>query len=391
MAAGTGLSTTPADLPEDHLFPDDESIMRRALSIALQGLGHTEPNPAVGAVIVDQHRRMIAEGWHAGFGSQHAEVMAIQSARTTRDARMFVTLEPCSHHGKTPPCVDAVIAAEFAEVVVGCEDPAPHASGRGITRLKDAGISVRTGLCHAEARQLIAPFAMLQRNSRPWIHAKWAMTLDGRIAASTGHSRWITCRKSREQVHKLRGIMDAVITGAGTVRCDDPRLTARPPGPRTATRIVLDSTGSSIHEKLRLIQTQSVAPLIVCLADNQPADIARRIRHLGAEVLLLPKTEQGHLCVVSLMHELGRRNMTHVLIEAGAGVTGHFFEAQLIDEVHAFIAPKLVGGTKALSPIGGIGRPSIPTTSDLEKLSVLQIDEDVLIQGRITRTGLPNA
>ena len=377
-------------LAPGHRFADDESIMHRALQIALQGRGRAEPNPLVGAVIVDHERRFIAEGWHACFGSDHAEIAALKAvaSASTVGMRLFVTLEPCSHHGKTPPCADAVIAAGFQEVVIGCQDPASHVSGQGISRLRDAGISVVTGFSEPRAQELLAPFSMLQQNQRPWVHAKWAMTLDGRVAASSGHSQWITCEQSREEVHQLRGMVDAVVTGAGTVRSDDPRLTARPVGPRTATRVVLDGNGTSIHAESQLVKTVAEAPLIVCLSDGQPDAVAERIQNLGAEVLRLPADSAGRLCVRSLLKELGRREMTHVLVEAGGGVMGAFFDAESIDEVHVFVAPKLVGGSEALSPVGGTGRDLIPKLSDLSSMQIERFDDDVLIRGRVVRAKL---
>ena len=188
----------------------------------------------------------------------------------------------------------------------------------------------------------------------------------------------------------MRGVMDAVITGAGTVRSDDPELTARPAGPRVATRIVLDRYGRSLESGSRLIATIDVAPVIVCLAEDATAAAAQRIRNLGAEVLPLPQTSTGQLCVHSLLKELGQRNMTHVLVEAGAGVLGAFFDAQLIDEFHAFIAPKLIGGAGALSPIGGIGMESVSVLPDLESVQVQCFDDDVLIRGRIRRADSSN-
>ena len=376
---------SPEVLARDHIFPDDESVMRRALLIARHGRGTAEPNPLVGAVIVDDRRRFISEGWHAQFGSDHAEIVAIRAAPVTAGMRLFVTLEPCSHQGQTPPCANAVVAAGFAEVVIGCRDPAPHVSGQGISRLQEYDISVVTGICGAEACELIAPFSMLQLNRRPWVHAKWAMTLDGRIATSSGHSKWITGEQSRRETHSLRGVMDAIITGAGTIRSDDPELTARPPGPRVATRIVLDSGGNSIHGELRLMATVAAAPVLVCLADDEPVGTVQRLENLGAEALKLPRTGHGQLCIHSLLGELGRRNMTNVLIEAGAGVLGTFFDAQLIDEIHAFIAPKLIGGTGALSPIGGTGRKTVPALPDMNPVHAKQFGDDVLVHGRIRR------
>jgi len=375
-------------LAPGHRFADDESVMHRALQIALQGRGRAEPNPLVGAVIVDHERRFIAEGWHVCFGSDHAEIAAIKAAASasTVGMRLFITLEPCSHHGKTPPCADAVIAAGFQEVVIGCRDPAPHVSGQGIARLQDAGISVVTGFSESAAQELIAPFTMLQENQRPWVHAKWAMTLDGRIAASSGHSKWITCERSRAEVHQLRGLVDVIITGAGTVRSDDPQLTARPAGPRTPTRVVLDADGASIHAESELVKTVADAPLIICLSDDQPVSVAERLQNLGAEVLRLPPDSAGRLCVRSLLKELGRREMTHVLVEAGGGVMGAFFDAELIDEVHVFIAPKLVGGSESLSPVAGTGRDQIPELPDLSSVQVERFVDDVLIRGRVVRS-----
>lgn len=373
-------------LPSGHSFPDDESVMRRALLIAQQGLGTAEPNPLVGAVIVDQQRRLIAEGWHARFGSHHAEVNAIRAADGTdlSDARLFVTLEPCSHHGKTPPCANAVIEAGFHELVVGCEDPAPHVAGRGIARVQEAGIAVVTGVCEEAAQQLIAPFAMLQGSGRPWVHAKWAMTLDGRIATTSGHSQWITCEQSREEVHRLRGRMDAIITGAGTMRSDDPLLTARPPGPRTPHRIIVDRDGSSVVADSQVVKSLKEAPVTVCIAGEQPA-AAERLSGLGVEVLSVETDASGRPDIGALLSELGRREMTHVLIEAGAGLMGALFDAQLVDEVHVFVAPKIVGGAQALSPVGGSGRERIPQLSDLTSLELRRFNDDVYLHGRVNR------
>lgn len=374
-------------LPTGHSFADDESVMRRALLIAQQGRGSAEPNPLVGAVIVDRDRRLVAEGWHARFGSDHAEVNAIRAAAGTdlRSTRLFVTLEPCSHHGKTPPCADAVIASEFAEVVVGCQDPAPHVCGRGIARMQQAGLSVTTGVCEDAARELIAPFVMLQTSRRPWVHAKWAMTLDGRIAASSGHSQWITCEQSREEVHRLRGQMDAIITGAGTMRSDDPQLTARPPGPRTAVRILLDRDGGSLEPNSRLIRTRMDAPVIVCVSDQQPVAPLEPLQNAGVEVLPVAPDSAGRPDVGALLSELGQREMTHVLIEAGAGLMGSFFDARLIDEVHVFVAPKIVGGNAALSPVGGNGRDQIPSLSDLTSVELRRFADDIYLHGRIRK------
>lgn len=260
--------------------------MRHALAIAAQGIGFVEPNPAVGAVVVDQDRRLIAEGFHRQFGKAHAEVNAIAAAGgATQDADLFVTLEPCSHHGKTPPCAEAVIDAGFRRVVIGCQDPAKHVAGRGIERIRSAGIQVVTGVCEAEALELIQPFRKLMLQRLPWVHAKWAMTLDGRIATRTGHSQWISNEQSRAEVHRLRGRMDAIITGAGTVRSDDPRLTARPAGSRVPLRVVVDSTGQSLNVGTQLVKTAREIPVLVSVVkDKAEVSHLQMLQGHGVEV-----------------------------------------------------------------------------------------------------------
>src|SRR5688500_7305813 len=217
----------------------DRAHMRRALALARRGWGRTAPNPMVGAVVV-RDGVVVGEGWHAEFGGDHAEVMALREAgERARGATLYVTLEPCCHHGKTPPCTKAVIAARVGRVVCAMADPFPRVAGDGIAELRSTGIAVAIGVCEAEARVLNAPYLTLLGKGRPWVIAKWAMSLDGRIATRTGDSKWISGEASRRLVHELRGRVDAVMVGSGTALADDPLLTARPPGPRTAARVVL--------------------------------------------------------------------------------------------------------------------------------------------------------
>lgn len=380
------------DQPPSSCFPDDVSVMRRALQIAARGRGRVEPNPMVGAVIVDQQRRWIAEGYHQRFGDHHAEIRAIESAGPRcRGADLFVTLEPCSHFGKTPPCADAVIQAGFRRVFVGCQDPAPHVAGEGIARLRAAGLEVIVGLAAPEADRLIAPFRMLQLNRRPWVHAKWAMTMDGRIATSTGHSRWISCDASRAVVHQMRGEMDAIITGAGTVRRDDPLLTARPVGARVPMRIVLDSDGMSLTADTLLCRTIAEAPVMIVVRQSADRQHLDSLRAVGVEVLVVPDAnllKSGDRVVLDplyVLNELGTRGFTNVMLEGGAGLLGQFFDSRLIDELHVFVAPKLVGGSMSVPPIGGQGLSEVPEIPSLERFRWIESGKDLLLRGDVVR------
>jgi diaminohydroxyphosphoribosylaminopyrimidine deaminase/5-amino-6-(5-phosphoribosylamino)uracil reductase len=368
-------------------FPDDESVMQHALKLAACGFGAVEPNPAVGTVIVDSQRHLIAEGFHQQFGGAHAEINAITAAgERARGARIFVTLEPCCHQGKTPPCADAVIAAGLGEVVIGCQDPAPHVAGKGIEKLTAAGIAVTAGVCETDAQELIAPFRKLMLEGVPWVHAKWAMTLDGHIATRTGHSKWISGEESRAEVHRLRGRMDAIITGAGTVQADDPLLTARPSGPRTAVRVVVDRSGESVTPDGQLMGTINEAPVLIGVAEaHANTDHLNELKDLGAEVLAINADKS---VLQLLLKELGRRQLTNVLVEAGGSLLGSFFDESLIDEVHVFVAPKIVGGQEAVAPVGGQGLAQVPQLPSLRNTTIRQFGDDVLIEGRINTSSL---
>ncbi|MFQ3592599.1 MAG: bifunctional diaminohydroxyphosphoribosylaminopyrimidine deaminase/5-amino-6-(5-phosphoribosylamino)uracil reductase RibD [Gemmataceae bacterium] len=315
--------------------------MNRALRLALRGRGAVEPNPMVGAVVV-HHNRLIAEGWHERFGGPHAEVIALQQAGSAaRGATLYVTLEPCCHFGKTPPCTQAVRSAGIARVVVAMTDPFPRVAGGGLLELRQAGIEVSVGVCQQQARELNAPYCTLLSKSRPWIIAKWAMTLDGRIATSTGDSRWISNPASRAEVHRRRGQVDAILVGSGTALADDPALTARPPGPRTATRIILDRRGR-LPATAQVVRTAREVPTLIVSSQPNP-----EWRAAGCEVL--------NTDLPGLLAELGRRRFTNVLVEGGAGVLGAFFDGNWVDEIEVFLAAKVVGGTEAPLAVAGKG------------------------------------
>ncbi|MBI2478733.1 MAG: bifunctional diaminohydroxyphosphoribosylaminopyrimidine deaminase/5-amino-6-(5-phosphoribosylamino)uracil reductase RibD, partial [Planctomycetia bacterium] len=259
--------------------------MTRAIELAQRGEGAVEPNPMVGCVIA-RDGQVVGEGWHPRFGGPHAEVEALHDAgEAARGATMLVTLEPCCHQGKTPPCVDAIVNAGLTRVIVAQRDPFPQVDGGGIRMLQAAGIEVEVGVCAERARELNAPYLKLVNTGMPWVIAKWAMTLDGKIATRTGNSQWISNAASRAVVHRIRGRVDAIIVGSGTVRADDPLLTARPAGPRVATRIVFDST-ASLSVDSRLAKTIESAPVLVVATANAPTENVRRLTESGCEVLL---------------------------------------------------------------------------------------------------------
>jgi diaminohydroxyphosphoribosylaminopyrimidine deaminase/5-amino-6-(5-phosphoribosylamino)uracil reductase len=360
------------------MTPFDERWMKHALDLAERGRGLVEPNPLVGAVLVRDGQN-VGEGWHQKYGQAHAEINAIGAAgEAARGATLYVTLEPCCHHGKTPPCVDALVHAGICRVVVAMADPYPSVAGNGIAVLRRAGIEVEVGPGELEAQRLNAPYLKLLWTGRPYVHAKWAMTLDGKIATAAGNSKWITNRASRERVHELRGRMDAIVTGIGTVLADDPLLTARPPGPRVAARVVLDSRGR-LPRDCQLANTARLAPVIVVTADEMPAG-AVELQQMGCDILAVPSVD-GRLSLTGLLDELGRRRMTNLLVEGGAEVLGSFLDAGEIDEVHVYIAPSLVGGATAKTPIAGQGVQRLAEALVLKAWRVEELEGNLLIHG----------
>jgi diaminohydroxyphosphoribosylaminopyrimidine deaminase/5-amino-6-(5-phosphoribosylamino)uracil reductase len=357
----------------------DESYMKRALELAERGRGRVEPNPLVGAVVV-RDGLLVGDGWHRRFGEAHAEVNALAAAgELARGATLYVTLEPCCHHGKTPPCTDAVLRAGVRRVVAAMSDPFPQVAGRGAELLRAAGVEFEFSPDPAAARRLNAPYLKVLATGRPFVHAKWAMTLDGKIATRNGDSRWISNPASRHRVHELRGRMDAVLVGIGTVLADDPRLTVRPPGPRTPVRVVLDSRGRLPPTSL-LATTARETPVLVVAAEGEAEERRKELQALGCEWLGLPAAD-GRPAVTALLDELGRRRMTNVLVEGGAGVLGSFRDAGEIDEVHVYIAPRLAGGEGARTPIGGRGVEKIAEALPLAEWQVEMVEGDVFLHG----------
>ncbi len=354
--------------------------MQRALRLARQGEGAVEPNPMVGCVIV-RDGQVIGEGYHERWGGLHAERQALANCPedvALEGATWYVTLEPCCHTGKTPPCTDAVLAARPRRVVVAMRDPFPKVDGGGLQRLRQAGVEVHLGVCQKEAETLNAPYLKRVREGRPWVIAKWAMTLDGRIATATGHSQWISCEASRAAVHRLRGRCDAVIVGGGTAEADNPTLTARPPGPRTPARIVVSPRGRLSLDS-NLVKTLDQGP--VRLFTSAAETVVAPLREAGVDVVALEGDTPGdHLHMV--LDHCGAAGMTNVLVEGGGKLLGTLFDVDAIDEYHVFIAPKVVGGKDAISPLGGLGRIHVYDSPEFEPCQIRQIDQDVYIIAR---------
>ena len=359
----------------------DQQWMQRALELALQGQGNVEPNPMVGCVLT-RETNLVASGWHQRHGGPHAEVEAIQKAgEDARGCTLYVTLEPCAHHGKTPPCTDAIISAGIARVVIGQLDPFPEVNGQGIKALQAAGIPVEHGILENACNHLNAPYLKRIRSGKPWVLAKWAMTLDGKIAARDGSSRWISSVSSREIVHQLRGRMDAIIVGHQTALLDNPQLTARPPGQRIATRIIMTSR-PDLPTSLNVVQTAKDVPtLITCGPDMDQAQ-CQLLQEAGCQLLPCESTSYPGM-IETLLNELGKRGMTNVLLEGGSALLGSWFDAEAIDEVHCFIANKLLGGAAAPSPLAGLGQECMDGARSLEGLQCRPVEDDLYLWGRL--------
>lgn len=358
-------------------------FMLRALDLAARGQGRVEPNPQVGCVIV-RDSQVVGEGWHQQYGGPHAEVEALRSAGAqARGATLYVTLEPCCHFGKTPPCTQAVIAAGVSRVVAAMRDPFPQVAGQGLAELAAAGIQTQVGVLEREARTLLAPYLKLVTQGRPWIIAKWAMTLDGKISSHAGDSRWISGESSRRIVHELRGRVDGILVGRGTALADDPMLTARPAGPRTALRIVVDSR-ASLPLTSQLVRTAREIPVLLAVATDAPSDKCQQLRAAGCEVRLCQGMSWADR-LDDLLAELGRRRLTSVLVEGGGVLLGSLFDADQIDEAHIFIAPKLIGGEHAVPPLAGRGREAISQAAQLYDAQFARSGDDIYIHGRLHR------
>jgi diaminohydroxyphosphoribosylaminopyrimidine deaminase/5-amino-6-(5-phosphoribosylamino)uracil reductase len=336
----------------------------------------------VGCVIV-RDGGIIGKGYHRRFGGPHAEIDAINSLDSVTDAKhatAYVTLEPCCHQGKTPPCSRALIDAGFARVVVAMEDPFPSVDGGGLRHLRDAGVETSIGVLREEAEALNAPYLKKVRTGKPWVIAKWAMTIDGRIATATGQSQWITGEASRREVHRLRARVDAITVGMGTIQADDPMLTARRSEPdaalpRVATRVVfcrrrVPSTQS------RIVQSAHEFPLMLMTSEQVDADRTGPLESQGAKIIRLG-TSRATEMVRSALDVMGSQGMTNVMLEGGGELLASFFSAAQVDECHVYIGAKAFGGRGAHGPIGGLGIESVADAWTFRLISVDQFDDDL--------------
>lgn len=365
-----------------------EKMMRRALALARRGVGKTAPNPAVGCVIV-RDRAVVGEGWHRKAGTPHAEVHALrQAGERARGADVYVTLEPCSHHGRTPPCADALVEAGVGRVFIGMVDPNPRVCGSGIGKLRTAGIEVTTGILEDACRRINEPFMKHVTTGLPFVILKSAMTMDGKTATATGDSKWITCEESRRYVHKLRAMVDAIMVGVGTVIADDPQLTARLPRGRDPLRVVVDSTLRAPLDA-RVLRLDSPAPTLVATVSDDGERTAA-LESLGVEVLRCRERE-GRVDLRDLLARLGERGVQSVLLEGGREVAGEALREGLIDKFILFYAPKLLGGADGFGLFAGQSADRMDGCRGLGRINVRRFGDDVMIEAYPEETCSPGS
>ncbi|WIW71847.1 bifunctional diaminohydroxyphosphoribosylaminopyrimidine deaminase/5-amino-6-(5-phosphoribosylamino)uracil reductase RibD [Anaerosinus gibii] len=359
----------------------DEIYMREALRIAAYASGRTTPNPLVGAVIVKDNR-IVGQGWHRKAGTEHAEIHALhQAGELAKGADIYVTLEPCSHYGKTPPCCQAIIKAGIKRVIVAMTDPNPLVAGNGLKELKAAGIEVVEGVCRDEAEKLNEVFLKWIVHKMPFIVVKTAMTLDGKIATVSGDSKWITNEKSRKFVHQLRDLYDGILVGIGTVLADNPTLTTRLDHlGKNPVRIIVDSKARIPLDSI--VITNKSAHTILAVTERASQEKIAALLQVGIEVIVT-KEKADQVDLSDLLKILAEKNICSILVEGGSRINYSFFVEHLVDKVHCFIAPKIIGGTDAASPIGGKGTFYMKDAYQLNDITTERFDEDILITGYV--------
>ncbi|MCB7128889.1 MAG: bifunctional diaminohydroxyphosphoribosylaminopyrimidine deaminase/5-amino-6-(5-phosphoribosylamino)uracil reductase RibD [Candidatus Brocadiales bacterium] len=359
--------------------------MQVALELAGKGIGRVEPNPMVGAVMV-KDGKVVGQGHHEYFGGPHAEVCVLEEAgSSSRGATLYVTLEPCAHHGKTSPCVERLIEAGIKRVVMATMDPNPETKSKGADKLRQAGVEIVTGVMAEEAGKLNAPFFKLMTVGLPYVTAKWAMSLDGKTATHTGDSQWISSQESREYAHKVRSQMDMMVVGIGTVLRDDPLLTCRHhEGGRNPKRLVMD-TRARLPLDSKLVRTVSESEVVVATTHHAPAERLDKLSKAGCRLMIV-EGRGSKVDPVELMMLLGKEKITNILVEGGGILMASFFEEGLVDKVMAFISPKIIGGGEASMPVLGIGADKVEDALALKDVSTRVFGEDVLIEGIVPHT-----
>lgn len=362
----------------------DPAVMQRALELAAQGIGQVSPGPLVGTVITDKDGEIAGEGFYLYEQIKHAETLALEQAgERARGATAYVSLEPHAHQGRTSPCTEALIKSGIKRVVAPIEDPNPKVSGRGFAHLRASGVEVQTGLMAAEAAQLNEAYIHCMRAGRPFVHLKLAVSLDGKVATSTGDSRWITGEAARARVHEMRHQGDAIMIGGRTARIDDPLLTDRSGKQRRLplVRVVIEQY-LRLSAESQLAQTTDAAPVVIFAAAEAETDLIRSLQARGVEVVM----QTPALDLNSVLEELGRRSLQTVLVEGGPSLAGLLIEAGLVDKLTFFVAPMIIGGQDAPSAIGGAGVEKIAEALQLERVAVRQHGRDVEITGYPARS-----
>lgn len=373
----------------DEFTAADRRYMGLALRLAAKGAGYTSPNPMVGAVIVKEGE-IVGQGWHRRYGAPHAEVEAIrQAGDRARGGTLYVTLEPCNHYGKTPPCTEAILAAGLKRVVIANPDPNPKVTGGGAAYLRARGVEVAAGLLAEQGARLNEAFFTAVTTGRPLVIAKVAASLDGKVATRSGESQWLTGPPARRWVHRLRQQVDAIVVGIGTVLADDPQLTTRLPRGRGRDphRIILDSR-LRLPLTARVLHLKSEAPTWVVGTTAAPEERRQVLEAAGARVVILP-SDQGRVALEALLDFVADQRLQSLLVEGGAEVLGAFFDRNLLHKLHLFLAPKLIGGRQAPSFLGGRGIASLAAAPILRHLTCRRLGEDLLLTGYLQSLPCP--
>ena len=361
-----------------------QELMALAIEEAEKGLGRTSPNPLVGSVIV-RDGEVVSKGYHRGPGELHAEVAALEKLdpEVAKGSDLYVNLEPCCHHGRTPPCTDAILEAGVSRVFIGIEDPNPRVSGEGIEQLRAAGVDVIVGVLEEESYRLNRAYVTYMNKGRPWVGVKWAMSLDGKIATRSGDSQWITDDAARREVHRLRDLYDAITVGTGTLREDNPRLTSRIEGGRDPTRVLLDARLDAPLDLGAYSGDDEDPPTWVFTGPGADPEARGVLLERGLQVIETDVGDEGRIDLPTMLGALADRGIVRLMVEGGGELTGSLFDERIVDHVHAFVSPKVIGGREAVPAVGGVGVETVAESARLVDRRIRTVDNDVLIEGDV--------